>query len=217
MDLKITDTKATGGGCDCGCAHEAAPEAVTAPTCGCDADCTCGCQEGKPCTCGPQGSTDCGCGPDCTCGCQEGKPCTCGPVAKADCGCGPDCTCGCQEGKPCTCGPQGVTDCGCGPDCTCGCQEGKPCTCGPAASGADVAGAPSVGASGGEATTSYTVSGMTCGHCVKAVTEEVSAIDGVTGVSVDLESGAMKVTATKPIDFDRIVEAVAEAGDYTVE
>ncbi|QIK73908.1 heavy-metal-associated domain-containing protein [Propioniciclava coleopterorum] len=57
---------------------------------------------------------------------------------------------------------------------------------------------------------------MTCGHCVNAVTEEVSAIPGVTEVSVDLESGSLKVISDAPVDFDRIVEAVAEAGDYSV-
>ena len=62
----------------------------------------------------------------------------------------------------------------------------------------------------------YTVSGMTCSHCVNAVTEEVSAIPGVTDVQVDLESGSLKVASDAPVDFDRIVEAVAEAGDYTV-
>lgn len=62
----------------------------------------------------------------------------------------------------------------------------------------------------------YTVSGMTCGHCVKAVTEEVSEIAGVTDVKVDLESGRLDITSDAPIDFDRIVEAVSEAGDYTV-
>ena len=62
----------------------------------------------------------------------------------------------------------------------------------------------------------YTVTGMTCGHCVAAVTEEVSAIPGVTDVAVDLDSGSLKVTSDAPVDLDRIVEAVAEAGDYTV-
>ena len=62
----------------------------------------------------------------------------------------------------------------------------------------------------------YTVSGMTCSHCVNAVTEEVSAIPGVTDVQVDLESGSLKVGSDAPVDFDRIVEAVAEAGNYTV-
>jgi copper ion binding protein len=65
--------------------------------------------------------------------------------------------------------------------------------------------------------TSYTVTGMTCNHCVKAVTEEVSAIPGVTGVEVTLEGGKLDVTSDAPVDFDRIVEAVYEAGEqYSV-
>lgn len=62
----------------------------------------------------------------------------------------------------------------------------------------------------------YTVEGMTCGHCVAAVTEEVEQIPGVTAVDVVLDGGRLTVTSDSPVDFDRIVEAVAEAGDYTV-
>lgn len=62
----------------------------------------------------------------------------------------------------------------------------------------------------------YTISGMTCGHCVMHVKEEVSAIPGVTDVAVTLADGKLEVTSQTPIDFDRIVEAVAEAGDYSV-
>ncbi|MBN9105791.1 MAG: heavy-metal-associated domain-containing protein [Propionibacteriaceae bacterium] len=65
-------------------------------------------------------------------------------------------------------------------------------------------------------TATYTVTGMTCDHCVAHVTEEVSAIPGVTGVAVSLADGKLEVTSADPIDFDRIVEAVAEAGDYSV-
>ncbi len=65
--------------------------------------------------------------------------------------------------------------------------------------------------------TSYTVSGMTCNHCVHAVTEEVSAVPGVTGVDVSLETGKLDITSDAPVDFDRIVEAVYEAGEqYSV-
>ena len=64
--------------------------------------------------------------------------------------------------------------------------------------------------------TDYTVTGMTCGHCVAAVTEEVKQIPGVTDVAVTLEDGRLVVTSTDPVDFDRVVEAVAEAGDYTL-
>ncbi|MFT4215732.1 MAG: heavy metal-associated domain-containing protein [Micropruina sp.] len=62
----------------------------------------------------------------------------------------------------------------------------------------------------------YTVEGMTCGHCVAAVTEEVKQIPGVTDAVVVLEGGKLTVVSDAPVDFDRIVEAVAEAGDYTV-
>lgn len=66
------------------------------------------------------------------------------------------------------------------------------------------------------ATTNYVVSGMTCGHCTNAVTEEVSAIPGVTSVNVVLDNGAMTVESDAAIDLDKITEAVTEAGDYTV-
>ena len=61
-------------------------------------------------------------------------------------------------------------------------------------------------------TTTYTVTGMTCGHCVRAVTEEMTKIPGVTDVAVDLESGRVRVTSTAPLDEDAVREAVEEAG-----
>jgi copper chaperone len=64
-------------------------------------------------------------------------------------------------------------------------------------------------------TTSYTVVGMTCGHCVDAVTEEVSVVPGVTTVDVDLASGGLTVTSTEPVDDDAVRAAVEEAG-YSV-
>ncbi|GAA2182347.1 heavy-metal-associated domain-containing protein [Brooklawnia cerclae] len=63
--------------------------------------------------------------------------------------------------------------------------------------------------------TNYTVTGMTCGHCVAHVTEEVSAIPGVTDVKV-LQAGPMTVTSDSAIDFDAVSQAVQEAGDYQV-
>lgn len=63
--------------------------------------------------------------------------------------------------------------------------------------------------------TNYTVTGMTCGHCVNAVTEEVGAIAGVNEVKVD-QAGPMSVTSDAPIELAAIEEAVAEAGDYQV-
>ena len=131
------------------------------------------------------------------------------------CGCG---DCGCGSADTMVAEPVAVATCNCGPDCTCGCQDGQPCTCGDttATTTTDAKAAPAVGVDG-EGTSTYHVTGMTCGHCVKAVTEEVSAIPGVSHVDVDLETGRLRVTSDGPVDFDRIVEAVAEAGDYTVE
>jgi copper chaperone len=58
----------------------------------------------------------------------------------------------------------------------------------------------------------YTVTGMTCGHCVASVTEEISEIDGVTDVAVDLPTGAVTVTSTGPVDTADVRAAVEEAG-----
>ncbi|GAB3622814.1 heavy-metal-associated domain-containing protein [Mariniluteicoccus endophyticus] len=66
------------------------------------------------------------------------------------------------------------------------------------------------------ATQNYTITGMTCGHCVNAVTEEVSEIDGVTSVDVQLEGGRMTVESDQPVDLTKITAAVEEAGDYVV-
>ena len=61
-------------------------------------------------------------------------------------------------------------------------------------------------------TASYTVVGMTCGHCVDAVTEEVSTVPGVTTVDVDLASGGLTVTSAEPVDESAVRAAVEEAG-----
>jgi len=61
-------------------------------------------------------------------------------------------------------------------------------------------------------TRTWTVTGMTCGHCVASVTEEVQEIPGVTAVDVVLESGAVTVTSEQPIAHDTVREAVEEAG-----
>jgi copper chaperone len=61
-------------------------------------------------------------------------------------------------------------------------------------------------------TATYTVTGMTCGHCVSAVTEEVSGLPGVTDVRVDLPSGGVTVTSDAPLDDDAVRAAVEEAG-----
>jgi copper chaperone CopZ len=61
-------------------------------------------------------------------------------------------------------------------------------------------------------TTSYTVVGMTCGHCVSAVTEEVSQVPGVTAVDVDLASGGLTVTSDTSVEESAVRAAVEEAG-----
>lgn len=61
-------------------------------------------------------------------------------------------------------------------------------------------------------TTTYTVVGMTCDHCVRAVTEEVTKLEGVQRVDIDLPSGAVKVESDGPIDDAAFAAAVDEAG-----
>ncbi len=61
-------------------------------------------------------------------------------------------------------------------------------------------------------TATYTVTGMTCGHCVTAVTEEVTSIPGVTDVQVDLTSGALRITSQTLLDKTAVKAAVDEAG-----
>jgi copper chaperone len=64
-------------------------------------------------------------------------------------------------------------------------------------------------------TSTYTVVGMTCGHCVNSVTEEVSQVPGVTDVDVNLATGGLTVTSDTPVDDDAVRAAVEEAG-YSV-
>ncbi|NYJ02919.1 copper ion binding protein [Nocardioides thalensis] len=61
-------------------------------------------------------------------------------------------------------------------------------------------------------TTTWTVTGMTCGHCVASVTEEISEIPGVEDVAVTLETGAVVVTSSAPLTRETVEAAVAEAG-----
>ncbi len=60
--------------------------------------------------------------------------------------------------------------------------------------------------------TTYQVTGMTCGHCVGAVTKEVGALDGVHDVRVDLATGDVTVTSSRPLDHADVATAVDEAG-----
>ena len=63
--------------------------------------------------------------------------------------------------------------------------------------------------------TTFQVTGMTCDHCQRAVTEEISRVPGVQGITVDLATGSVTVTATQPVDRADIALAVDEAG-YTL-
>lgn len=68
-------------------------------------------------------------------------------------------------------------------------------------------------------TSTYQLTGLTCGHCVNAVTEEVSAIDGVSAVEIDLVAGGtstLSVTAEGEVSADALAAAIDEAGDYTL-
>ena len=61
-------------------------------------------------------------------------------------------------------------------------------------------------------TSTYTVTGMTCGHCVAAVTAEVGALPGVRDVAVDLTTGALTVSSDSPLPADAVHAAVEEVG-----
>ena len=66
-------------------------------------------------------------------------------------------------------------------------------------------------------TATYRVEGLTCGHCVSAVTSELTALDGVQDVSVDLTAGGVStvsVTSAGPLSDQQVAQALDEAGDY---
>ena len=66
-------------------------------------------------------------------------------------------------------------------------------------------------------TATYTVEGMTCGHCVSSVQEEVGAVPGVTAVRVDLATGEVVVEGDAADDRAAITAAVQEAGYQVVD
>ena len=69
-----------------------------------------------------------------------------------------------------------------------------------------------------DTTATYQVTGMTCGHCVSAVTEELAALPGVRDVDVDLDAGGVstvRVRSEAPLDVAQVAAAVDEAG-YTL-
>jgi copper chaperone CopZ len=66
-------------------------------------------------------------------------------------------------------------------------------------------------------TQTFAVTGMTCGHCVSAVTSEIREIDGVSEVSVDLVAGgtsAVTIASDAPVSEADVAAALDEAGDY---
>ena len=66
----------------------------------------------------------------------------------------------------------------------------------------------------------FEVEGMTCGHCVSSVTEELSGLAGVEGVDVQLVAGGrstVTVAADAPLRLDDVRAAVSEAGYSLVE
>ncbi|MET8515633.1 heavy-metal-associated domain-containing protein [Streptomyces sp. NPDC005077] len=67
-------------------------------------------------------------------------------------------------------------------------------------------------AQSGEVTTVYKVSGMTCGHCEGAVSQEISALGGVTAVTAVAKTGEVTVTSAAPLDEEAVRATVDEAG-----
>ncbi len=68
-------------------------------------------------------------------------------------------------------------------------------------------------------TQTFSVNGLTCGHCVGHVSTELTALDGVTGVEVDLVAGGtstVRVQADRELTDAEIAAALDEAGDYTL-
>lgn len=61
-------------------------------------------------------------------------------------------------------------------------------------------------------TQTFTVTGMSCEHCVKSVTEELSEIDGVEDVRISLDSGLVEVSSTSGLSKDAATGAISEAG-----
>ena len=60
--------------------------------------------------------------------------------------------------------------------------------------------------------TSYDIQGMTCAHCARSVSEELSGLDGVTSVTVDVDAGTATVVSTAALAEDDVRAAVDEAG-----
>ena len=102
--------------------------------------------------------------------------------------------------------------CGCG-GCGCGANTGTG-----SSPGTTTESPVTAATKGNEMTTNtYTVTGMTCGHCASAVTTELKTLDGVSDVSVDLVAGgasSVTVTSTELLDPAQVAAALDEAGEY---
>jgi copper chaperone CopZ len=66
-------------------------------------------------------------------------------------------------------------------------------------------------------TNTYAVSGMSCAHCVQAVSSELAKLPGVRDVDVDLDAGTVAVTSESPLDTEAVRAAVDEAGYELVQ
>ncbi|KXC04926.1 heavy-metal-associated domain-containing protein [Microbacterium hominis] len=87
--------------------------------------------------------------------------------------------------------------------------------CSPTSDGTAATYTTAVPVTGDTVSAQFLVEGMTCSHCVRSVTEEVSAIDGVSDVAVDLHAGGVStvtVSSAAPVDVERVRAAVEEAG-----
>lgn len=92
------------------------------------------------------------------------------------------------------------------------------CTCCTPTAAASIPAVHHTGSDGDNVAT-FAVTGMTCSHCVSAVTKEISALPGVTDVTVDLAPGAtatVRVTSNAGVTRERVAAALAQAGDYTL-
>jgi copper chaperone len=65
---------------------------------------------------------------------------------------------------------------------------------------------------GNKMQTTYSVEGMTCAHCAASVKEEVSEVPGVTGVDVDVDTGAVVISSDAELDAAAVDAAIEEAG-----
>ena len=68
-------------------------------------------------------------------------------------------------------------------------------------------------------TTTYAVTGMSCEHCVNAVTTELGGLDGVSAVTVDLVAGGnsqVTVASERPLSEEQVKAALDEAGGYQI-